>query len=161
MIGMQIIGSERVITALGEKPAQVSTAVKSSLDAFAAELAGYIKAEKLSGDPLHRRSGNLAGSIYPYRQDSGTEMGGGARGGGDIPYAQIHEFGGVIPAHEVVVRNAKALCFTVDGVRRFATRVQIPDVQMPERSYMRSAFNERAPSGMEQLREAVKAAIAA
>jgi phage gpG-like protein len=161
MIGMQIIGSQRVITALGDAPVKVNAAVKSSLDAFATELAGYIKAEKLSGDPLHRRSGRLSASVHPVTEQTGTTMAGGAGGGAGVPYAQIHEFGGVIPAHEVVVRNAKALCFTVDGVRRFATRVQIPDVQMPERSYMRSAFDEQAPSGMEQLRAAVKAAIAA
>ena len=161
MIGMEIIGSERVITALGEAPVKVNVAVKSSLDAFAAELASYIKSDKLAGNPLHRRSGNLSASIFPYRQDSGTGMEGGARGGGDIPYAKIHEFGGVIPAHEVVARNARALSFTVDGVRRFAKSVQIPAVTMPERSYMRSAFEERAPSGIEQLRAAVKEAIAA
>lgn len=161
MIGMQIIGAQRVITALGDTPVKVNAAVKSSLDAFATELAGYIKAEKLSGDPLHRRSGRLSASVHPVTEQTGTTMTGGAGGGAGVPYAQIHEFGGLIPAHQVVVRNAKALSFTVDGIRRFAKTVQIPDVHMPERSYMRSAFEERAPSGIEQLRAAVKAAIAA
>lgn len=159
MIGVEIIGSERVITALGESPAKVTAAAKSSLDAWARELAGYIKASKLSGDPLHRRSGRLSASIRPVTQETSTTVSGGAGGGRGVPYAKIHEFGGVIPAHEVVVRNAKALSFTVDGIRRFAKSVQIPDVQMPERSYMRSAFNERAPSGIEELRAAIKAAI--
>lgn len=161
MIGLQIIGSQRVITALGKAPGKVNAAAKSSLDAFATELAGYIKASKLSGDPLHRRSGRLSSSVHPVTGQTGSTVEGGAGGGAGVPYAKIHEFGGVIPAHEIVVRNAKALCFTVDGVRRFAKSVQIPEVHIPERSYMRSAFNERAPSGIEQLRAAVKAAIAA
>lgn len=161
MIGMEIIGSQRVITALGEAPGRVAVAAKSSLDAFAAELAEYIKASKLSGAPLHRRSGRLSVSVHPVTESSGPMVAGGAGGGAGVPYAKIHEFGGTIPAHQVVARNARALSFIVDGVRRFAKSVQIPDVQMPERSYMRSAFEGKAPSGMEQLRAAIKEAIAA
>jgi len=38
--------------------------------------------------------------------------------------------------------------------------VQIPAIHMPERSYMRSAFDEKAPQGIDMVRAAVKAAIA-
>jgi len=161
MIGIQITGADRVVRLLGDAPAKINAAAKSSLDAFAAELAGYIKANKLSGDPLNRRSGRLSSSVHPVTSQTSDSVSGGAGGGAGVPYARIHEYGGVIPAHQMVVKNAQALCFTVDGVRRFAKSVQIPDVQMPERSYMRSGFEEQAPSGIEQLRAAVKAAIAA
>jgi hypothetical protein len=40
-------------------------------------------------------------------------------------------------------------------------RTKPHSIPIPERSYMRSAFEERAPSGIEQLRGAVRAAIAA
>lgn len=161
MIGIQITGVDRVVRMLGDAPAKINAAAKSSLDAWAVELAGYIKINKLSGDPLNRRSGRLSSSVHPVTAQSADSVSGGAGGGAGVPYARIHEYGGVIPAHQVVVKNAQALSFTVDGVRRFAKSVQIPDVTMPERSYMRSGFEEEAPRGIEQLRAAVKAAIAA
>lgn len=159
MLALYETGAAQVIERLGTITEKVRAAAKGSLDAWATDLAGYIRAEKLSGNPLHRRSGLLSGSVHPLVEDVQQGIVGGAGAGSGVPYARIHEFGGTIPAHEVVARNAKALAFTVDGVRRFAKRVQIPDVEMPERSYMRSSFNEKSPQGLEELRAAVKAAI--
>lgn len=166
MIGLEIIGAERVIRALGDAPVKIEAAAKSSLDAWAAELAGYIKAEKLSGDPLHRRSGRLSASVHPVTSHTADTVSGGAGGGAGVPYAKIHEFGGEINhpggtayfvsallGHTFFVSNASAMA---DRLPRTKPHV----IPMPERSYMRSAFNERAPSGIEQLRAAVKAAIA-
>lgn len=159
MIGIQVVGADRVIARLGEMPGKINTAAKSSLDAWATELAGYIKADKLSGQVLNRRSGRLSASVHPVTEQTSSSISGGAGGGAGVPYAKIHEFGGMIPAHQIVAKNAQALSFTVDGIKRFAKSVQIPDVQMPERSYMRSAFKEEAPRGIEMLRAAVKEAI--
>ena len=159
MIGVQITGDSALVTKLEETTGKIKAAAKSSLDMWATELAGYIKMNKLSGDPLHRRSGNLSSSVYPDKRETADTISGGARAGLDVPYAKIHEYGGLIPAHQVVARNAKALAFTVGGMLRFAKSVQIPDVQMPERSYMRSALREQAPEGIAELRAAVKEAI--
>jgi len=160
VIAYQIIGSERVIQMLAGVPEKTTAAAKAALGQWSTELAGYIKASKLSGSPLHRRSGALSASVHPYTAETSNSESGGARAGSNIPYAAIHEFGGTIPAHQVVAMNAKALCFTVDGVRRFAKSVQIPAIHMPERSYMRSAFDEKVPQGIDMVRAAVKAAIA-
>lgn len=160
MIGLEITGSEQVIDKLGAVVGRVRIAARSSLDAWALELAGYIKDEKLSGQVLNRRSGLLSGSIaVKSASESGTTISAGAGGGAGVPYAKIHEYGGLIPAHIVVVKNAKALAFSVGGVMRFAKSVQIPDVNMPERSYMRSSLREQAPDGIAQLRAAVREAI--
>ena len=161
MIGLQIVGTEAVLTRLGEAPAKIRAAAKTSLDAWAEELAGYIVSEKLSGQVLNRRTGNLRATVHPISEETASTISGGAGGGRDIPYAKIHEYGGLIPAHTVVVRNAQALAFTVNGMLRFAKSVNIPDVQMPERSYMRSSLREEAPSGIEQLKAAVREAVMA
>lgn len=160
MITYQVVGAERVIQALTEAPEKASAAAKVALVKWSTGLAGYIKASKLSGNPLHRRSGALSASVHPYTAETANSETGGARAGANIPYAAIHEFGGTIPAHQVVATRARALCFTVDGVRRFAKSVQIPAVHMPERSYMRSSFDEKAPQGIDMVRAAVKSAIA-
>jgi phage gpG-like protein len=162
VIGLKITGTEAVLEKLGAVTGKVRVAAKSSLDMWALELAGYIKADKLSGQVLNRRSGNLSSSVHPNKAtDSGSSISAGAAAGLDVPYAKIHEYGGLIPAHQVVAINAKALCFSVGGVIRFAKSVQIPDVTMPERSYMRSSLREKAPDGIAELRAAVKEAIAA
>lgn len=160
MIGLQITGDQALLARFEATTGKVRAAAKSSLDMWATELAGYIKAEKLSGNPLNRRSGALSRSVYPDKAETADTISGGARAGLDVPYAKIHEYGGLIPAHVVVARNAGALCFSVGGMKRFAKSVQIPDVQMPERSYMRSALREQAPEGIAELRAAVREAIA-
>lgn len=160
MIGLNIVGTEQVLEKLGTVTAKVRIAAKSSLDAWATELAGYIQAEKLSGQVLNRRTGDLRATVHPIpAKDIGTAISAGAGGGANLRYAKIHEYGGLIPAHTVVATNAKALAFTVNGMLRFAKSVSIPAVTMPERSYMRSALREQAPDGIAQLRAAVKEAI--
>ena len=164
MIALQITGTDAVLTKLGEAPAKIRAAAKTSLDAWAEELAGYIVAEKLSGQVLNRRSGHLLDSVRPVKTGdpvTSSELSAGAAAGLDVPYAKIHEYGGMIPAHTVVVRNAKALAFTVNGMLRFAKSVNIPNVQMPERSYMRSSLREEAPKGIAQLKAAVREAVMA
>jgi phage gpG-like protein len=106
---------------------------------------------------LNRRTGHLSNSVRPVL--TGDTLSAGSAAGMGVPYARIHEFGGIIPAHTVVVRNAKALAFSVNGMMRFATSVNIPNVTMPERSYMRTSLREEAPSGIEQLRTAVREAV--
>lgn len=160
MIGLEVTGDTALLAKLDATTGKVRAAAKTSLDLWATELAGYIKAEKLSGNPLHRRSGALSRSVYPDKRETADAVSGGARAGLDVPYAKIHEYGGLIPAHQVVARNAKALAFTVGGTLRFAKSVQIPAVQMPERSYMRSALREQAPEGIAELKAAIAEAIA-
>lgn len=166
-IAVQTLGFERVSGRLAALAPKVQAAIRSELDAWAVELAGYIKQAKLSGNPLNRRTGHLSASIVPYRKDAGDVLEGGAGGGAGVPYAKIHEFGGTINhpggtayfmsselGRAVFVSNASALA---DGLPR--TRPHA--IQMPERSYMRSGFEDRASSGVEALRAAVKAAIVA
>ncbi len=159
MLEYRVTGAAEGIEHLGAVRAKVRLNVRETLDAWGTELAGYIKAAKLSGQVLNRRTGLLSGSVHPLLEESEQGIVGGSGAGAGVPYARIHEFGGTIPAHEVVARNAQALAFTVDGVLRFAKRVQIPDVEMPERSYMRSSFAEKSPQGLEELRAAVREAL--
>lgn len=167
MIGLQITGGQAVVGRLDALPGRVVSAARSSLDAWAMELAGYIKAQKLSGDPLHRRSGRLSSSVHAIQSQTADSVSAGAGGGAGVPYAHIHEYGGVINhpggtayfisqllgGHAFFVSNASALAASLP-------RTQPHDINMPERSYMRSAFREKAPDGISQLRAAVKESIA-
>lgn len=149
---IEIVGAPQVVARLEGAQERVHAAVKGSLDAWSAELATYIKESKLSGDPLHQRTGKLRESIIAYRKDSGTTLEGGAAGGAGVPYAKIHEFGGVITA-----KTAPYLTFrTLDGRWH-----KVKSVVMPERSYMRTSFREQADQGVSEIRAAVQAAVMA
>lgn len=166
MIGIQILNAERVITGLSLRIEKVRTGAKSALDAWAYELAGYIKASKLSGSPLNRRSGRLSSSVHPVDQSSGDDISAGAGGGAGVPYAKIHEYGGTINHPGGTAYFVSALLgrtFFVSNASALAAslpRTQPHTIDMPERSYMRSGLRDKAPSGIEALRAAVKEAIA-
>ena len=158
---MQIFGGSEVAARLGSIADRFSEAAKGSLNGWAQELASYIIAEKLSGQVLKRRSGRLSRSVHGYTDAQADSVSGGAAAGRNVPYARIHEFGGMIPAHTVVARNARALMIPLkDGRTIFRRSANIPEVEMPVRSYMRSGLADRRESGLALLREALKQALA-
>lgn len=161
MITMKIAGDQELAASLRAAPGKALAAGSSALNIWATELAGYIKVEKLSGNPLHRRSGRLSASVHPVVVEQGDTVSGGAAAGAGVPYAKIHEFGGLIPAHVVVAKNAQALAIPLPGGTIFRKSASIPDVQMPERSYMRSSLREEGPDGIAQLKAAVMEAVLA
>ena len=107
---------------------------------------------------LSQKSGALAGSIAATVDDSSADVS-VTVATGDIQYAAIHEFGGIIPPHEIVPDKAKALAFILGGKQAFAARVNLPAIAMPERSYMRSSLAEMADEIGEELGEVVAGAI--
>ena len=165
MIGAEMTGRDTVLARLGAVPGRVRANVKSSLDMWAYELAGYIKASKLSGDPLKRRSGRLSSSVHPVTAESGDTITGGAGGGAGVPYAKIHEYGGIINhpgGTAFFISSLLGRAFFVSNASPSAAwlpRTAAHQITMPERSYMRSGLKDEAPRGIDLLRQAVKEAI--
>lgn len=56
--------------------------------------------------------------------------------GTNVPYAAIHHIGGIIPAHVVKAKRAKALAIPTPGGVVFRRSATIPDIDMPARPYM-------------------------
>ncbi|HEY1794915.1 MAG TPA: HK97-gp10 family putative phage morphogenesis protein [Stellaceae bacterium] len=130
----------KLTAALGDEAARLGEALRAAVE------------RNLSGAVLQQRSGRLASSIDVSIERTGSAV--SATVGSDVPYAAIHEYGGVIPAHEILPKSARALAFPWQGRERFFKRVELPAVQMPERSFMRSALAEMAP----EIRAAMAAA---
>ena len=140
--------------ALAAMPDRVRDALSSKANTLAAELQARIQ-QKLSGTVLNQKSGALARSIVATIDDTSANVSVSIATTGDIKYAAIHEFGGVIPPHEIVPDKAKALAFAIGGKQVFAARVNLPAIAMPERSYMRSSLAEMADEIRDGLSEAV------
>lgn len=140
--------------ALANLPARLRAALVAKSTQLAAELEAKIQ-RKLAGEVLNVRSGALAGSIVGSIEEEAAGVSVAIASNRDVKYAAIHEFGGVIPPHEIVPDKAKALAFIVGGKQVFATRVNLPAVTMPERSYLRASLGEMA----DQIREELSAAV--
>lgn len=144
--------------ALAGMPARVRVALSDKANALAVELEARIR-DKLTGGVLKERSGALARSIVATIADASENISVSVAASGDVKYAAIHEFGGAIPAHEIVPDKAKTLAFLIGGKRVFAERVNLPAVTMPERSYLRSSLDKMADVIRQEFVEAVTEAI--
>jgi len=144
--------------ALAAMPERIRAALAAKAGALAAELQARIE-QKLSGGVLNIRTGALVRSIGVTIAYSSAGVTARITTSPDVKYAAIHEFGGVIPPHEIVPDKAKALAFAVGGKQAFAARVDLPAIRMPERSYMRSSLAEVAEKIKEELTTTVAEAL--
>lgn len=140
-------------------PSKVRAALVRKVTALRLKLEAKIKTEKLSGQVLHVRSGNLRASIFSQTIEEGDKILGRAASSGDVKYAGIHEFGGKTPAH-VIEAKGNALAFMFQGKQAFFKRVNHPGSQMPQRSFMRSSLADMREEIIDGMTQAVKQAAA-
>jgi phage gpG-like protein len=151
MISVSTSGLDAEIGRLGALPQSLAARLAQEVERLGDVLRDRVE-RNLSGWVLQRRSGRLAASIAVAVERTGLAA--SATVSSDAPYAAIHEYGGTIPAHEILPKNARALTFPWRGQQRFFKRVSLPAVTMPERSFMRSALEETTP----EIRAALEAA---
>ncbi|HVU44346.1 MAG TPA: hypothetical protein VHD86_25130 [Xanthobacteraceae bacterium] len=142
--------NDTATAALGAMPERIRAALVAKAGVLAAKLQAKI-GQKLSGEVLQMKSGALAGSIGVTIEETSGGVAVRLATSADVKYAAIHEFGGVIPPHEIVPDKAKALAFLVGGKQAFAARVNLPAIAMPERSYMRTSLAEMADDIRDEL----------
>jgi phage gpG-like protein len=155
MFNVTLSGDRQLIEQLAAMPASVQTVLRVKATKLALQLRGYIRDDKLSGQVLAIRSGDLKASIEQTVVADATSVTAEVFSSGDVKYAAIHEFGGTIAAHDIVPDKADALAFMYGGKQIFAKIVHIPDVNMPERSFMRSALADMADDIITGLKDAV------
>lgn len=85
----------------------------------------------MRGPVLHVRTGRLWSSVTSKVTET-PDMWTGVIGS-NVVYAPIHEFGGIIPAHRVVPKNARVLRFVANGQTVFAKYADIPIIRIPQR----------------------------
>lgn len=99
-------------------------------------LSNYIHRVKLSGSPLKYQTGRLyRATTYSSQVQEGpngtleafvyTDL-------SQAPYGRVHEYGGIVNIREYIKRSVTGRIFTVHG----------HTVNYPQRSYLRSAFEE-------------------
>lgn len=134
-------------------------AIRTTLERELIALQAHVVADKLTGQVLHVRSGTLGRSITYRLTDSLHTLLGTV--GTNVRYARIHEYGGVIHLPAMVPRRARALRFEIGNAVVFAMRVRAHDVTMPERSFLRSALDDRKPDILRALAGTIRDQVAA
>lgn len=138
----------RLFAQLPERVREVG--IRKGLLKAAILLESHIKLTKLSGNPLHARSGRLRSSLAHRIDGRGDEQ--RAVVGTKLIYARIHEYGGIIRA-----KRAPYLVFPIKGIRTVGARgallkrprlettgwVRVKQVTIPKRSYLRTGLAEK------------------
>ena len=93
---------------------------------------------------LRVKSNRLRGSL---RASKAVNTGAGVVSaiGTNVVYAAIHEFGGEIPAHDIVARNGRALRFVIGGRVIFRHRVHFPGATLPARAPIQRGIRDCLP----------------
>lgn len=152
------IDDSKLIQQLEAMPAKIRNAVYVTVKSLAKSLQKHIVVDKLQGQVLGHRSGNLWRSIQNDVTQNDSGVLGRVFSSGDVKYAAIHEFGGRIPPHVIEPKNGEALSFIMNGKRVFFKKVNHPGSVMPERSFMRSSLRDMRSEIIDDITKAVEKA---
>ena len=147
------IESEAVVARLRAMDAQVRRALLRAVNGAAVDVVGRVQ-QKLSGEVLGEVSHRLHDSIHFKTTD--TASGIIATVGTDVRYAAIHEYGfhGTEQVREHLRHQSVAFGRPIEPVD-VAVRAHARQVNVPERSFLRSTLAELAPQIVERLEQAV------
>lgn len=147
-VNVKITGDYAVEAHLDEEEAKKRAELLRVMTKLGLELRGIVVDEKLSGQVLKRRTGNLARSTVdtsPMVADEGSQItsavGFNQR---TTPYGVYHEFG--VPHSWVIeAKRAQTLRFKPAGGGKFIFRRRVTHPPLPERSFLRSSLREIEP----------------
>lgn len=148
MIEAKVTGGEQVVAHISAMGEAIRAALRASMQQQLFRLQAEVVTGKLSGDPLHRRTGVLASSINTKFEEDVSSITGQV--GTKVRYAAVHEYGGAVQVPEYTRRVS-----TVFGraVAEHEVMVRAHVANYPVRSFLRSTLGEMAPS--------IRAALAA
>jgi len=159
MIEGAVTGDDAVVVRFERLPGALRAAVVREMRRQWFRVQAAVVTGKLSGDPLHRRTGVLASSINVGGSDTATEFVDEpteiiGRIGTKVRYGFIHENGGTftIPSHDRRVESRLG--------KPYVATVREHKATYPKRSFLRSTLKELRPSILAAIRGAVSDAVA-
>lgn len=159
MVGMIefTVDASQVEAYLDSKAELIVKGLRGELNAETTNLLSYIKDDKLSGQLLHQRSGNLKNSGFSEVTETADAMTGNVSFGATVPYAAIHNYGGDI---DIPAVDGKLMVFERGGATVFTRKHRAFTVYMPARNFMESSLEEKQPEILAGLQSAIDEAIA-
>jgi phage gpG-like protein len=154
MISVEVDAS-RAQLKLARIDQQTRTALRGEIVRLTQALATLVRA-KLSGGVLNKRTGRLYNSVQSMLIENTTSIYGRVSTQG-VPYAAIHEFGGIIQHPG----SSKFQAWQNAGAWVYTHMTRAHDITMPERSYMRSSLADMQAEIVERMTVAVRGAAMA
>ena len=155
-VSIEFAGDTAVVARLDSLPDALRAVLRKKVWSLTLQLEARIKDDKLSGQVLNVVTGRLRRSIFSSVTETDTSIVGKVESSGDVKYARIHEYGfsgdELVQAHTRTIKQAfgKAISPKTVFVKEFTRHVD-----MPERSFMRSALADMRDDIKAGLRAAV------
>jgi phage gpG-like protein len=130
-----IIGDKEVAARFQGMPERLRQELRRTVTRLTIELQGYIKSDKLSGQVLNVRTGNLRRNINQRVTETGDSITGVV--GTNVEYARLHEYGGTVKEH------LRTITMAWGRPLKAPKTIKVPAYTVPARSFLRSALRDR------------------
>lgn len=153
----RVLGSERVIQRFQSLQGDVRGRVGQAMGGIVLKLQARVVRNKLNGQVLNVRSGTLRRSIDQAVYQDGSQIRGVV--GTNVEYARVHEYGfnGTVTVKEHLRLVKKAFGKDLKTPKEVMVRTHAARVNLPERSFLRSALRDLEPAFFESMEQAAKA----
>jgi phage gpG-like protein len=158
VISAVLAGDGAVLDRLRQIPEAARAGVARAVAQLGIDLQNNVQQNKLSGGVLRARSGALRESIMVQVDQGGTAA--TATVSSNLNYAAVHEFGFAgtvsIPAGLRQIKEAfgRPIATKAISVRAYSRRIDLP-----ERSFLRSALDDMTPDISAGIEDALREAI--
>lgn len=165
MLTVDLVGDSALHARLNSTSSRVRQRLKTEITRLALKLESHVKSNKLSGQVLHVVTGALRSGIFNEVLEEGEAIFGKVVAPRDVPYAAIHEFGGTIhhPARvHTTYHQIKGGELQYRFSRMSKAHIAIDhqgtayQINMPERSYLRSSLRDLRHEIIDGMTNAVK-----
>ncbi len=152
---VSIVGREQVIAGLSARQAGIRERIVRAQKINGADLSGYVKATKLSGQVLKVRTGRLRRSIHDSLRESGDDI--TMAVGTNVEYAKPFEMGfqGTVEVREHLRTLTMVFGRPVDP-KQITVRAHPMKMNIPERSFLRTSLQERKELMIGRLKAAME-----
>lgn len=159
MIQFQVLGGDTLAFTLRQYAPKIQSALESSIGKATLRLQGYVMANKLSGQVLNVRTGNLRRHIDQFVNVSDKQITGLV--GTNVRYGVAHEYGFsgtvTVKAHMRLIKQAFGK--PLKQPRYVQVKAYSMNVKLPERSFLRSALRDLQPQIEANIQQAIQGAI--
>lgn len=159
MLKMEFIGGDVLAAVLRSYGGKVQTAIVQSIGRSALRLQSEVMDNRLSGQVLNIRTGNLHRSIHQQVTSSGGLVVGEVNT--NVRYGVAHEYGfaGTVNVKDSMRQIRQAFGRPLKSSRYVQIRAHSRNVKLPERSFLRSALRDMKPEIEADLQKSIEGAL--
>lgn len=159
MLRMEFIGGDVLAAVLRSYGDKVQTAIVQSVGRSALRLQREVMQNRLSGQVLNVRTGNLRRSIHQQVTSSGSAVIGEVNT--NVRYGKAHEYGfaGTVNVKASLRQVRQAFGRPLKSPRYVQVRAHSRNVRLPERSFLRSALRDMKPMIETDLQKSIEGAL--